>query len=183
VRIRAAGYTRKSSPDHERRKLAQAGKTGACGESRVSPAAYQGTVNSVSLPSVAAVADMVAPVVLITTGVLMANGILATYTSVNDHIQTLRDSRLGTSADEKLREIDRQLSAESRRARLLLGAVLTIFGGIALLVLSVVGIGMAEVHRSETVGAAALGLVIAGLVTELGGLMVVAAAYAPRRRP
>jgi hypothetical protein len=37
------------------------------------------------------------------------------------------------------------------------------------------------VHRSKTVGAAALGLVIDGLVTMLGGLVVVAAAYAPRR--
>jgi hypothetical protein len=49
-------------------------------------------------------------------------------------------------------------------------------------VLSVARIGLTEVHRSETVGAAALGLVIAGLVAMLGGLVVVAAAYAPRRR-
>jgi len=48
-------------------------------------------------------------------------------------------------------------------------------------VLSVVCIGMAEVHKSETTGAAALGLVIAGVVTMLGGLVVAAAAYAPGR--
>lgn len=134
-----------------------------------------------SLPSVAAVADMVAPVVLITTGVLMANGILATYTTVNDRVRTLQRERLDTTAGEQLREIDRQLPVMTRRTRLLLAAVLTIFGGITLLVLSVVGIGMAEVHKSETVGAAALGLVIAGLVTMLGGLVVVAVAYKPQR--
>ncbi len=129
----------------------------------------------------AAVADMVAPVMLITTGVLMANGTMATYTSKNYLIRTLRGERADTPADEKLREVDQQLPTMTRRARLLITAVLVIFGGITLLVLSVVGIGMAEVHKSETVGAAALGLVIAGLVTMLGGLVVVAAAYTPRR--
>jgi hypothetical protein len=130
---------------------------------------------------VAAVADMVAPVVLITTGVLMANGILATYTTINDRVRTLKRDRLDTPGGDKLQEIERQLPPMTRRARLLLSAVLVIFGGITLLVLSVVCIGMAEVHRSETVGAAALGLVIAGLVTMLGGLVVVAFAYAPGR--
>jgi hypothetical protein len=126
---------------------------------------------------------MVAPVVLITTGVLMANGIMATYTAINDRIRTLRRERLDNPSGEHLNEIDRQLEQTTRRARMLLASVLVVFGGIFLLVLSVVCIGMAEVHRSETVGAAALGLVIAGLVTMLGGLVVVAAAYAPRRGP
>jgi len=119
--------------------------------------------------------------VLITTGVLMANGILATYTVIIDRIRTMKRERLDNPSGEKLHEIDRQLPVMTRRARLLLVAVLIIFGGIFLLVLGVVCIGMAEVHRSETVGAAALGLVIAGLVTMLGGLVVVAAAYAPGR--
>ena len=136
-----------------------------------------------SLPSVAAVADMVAPVVLITTGVLMANGILSTYTVLNDRVRTLKRDRLDTPDGEKLAEIDRQLPTMTRRTRLLLSAVLVIFAGITLLVLSVVCIGMAEVHKSETVGAAALGLVIAGLVTMLGGLVVVAVSYAPQRGP
>jgi len=100
---------------------------------------------------------------------------------INDRIRTLKRERLDTPSGEKLDEIDRQLPAMTRRARLLLVAVLVIFGGIFQLVLGVVCIGMAEVHRSETVGAAALGLVIAGLVTMLGGLVVVGVAYAPRR--
>jgi Protein of unknown function (DUF2721) len=137
----------------------------------------------VPLPSVTAISDMVAPVVLITTGVLIANGLLSTYTAINDRIRILKRDRLDTPAGEKLEEIDRQLPSMSRRARLLLSAVLIIIGGITSLVFSVVCIGMAEVHRSETVGAAALGLVIAGLGTMLAGLVVVAVAYAPGRGP
>jgi hypothetical protein len=131
---------------------------------------------------VAAVADMVAPVVLITTGVLMANGILSTFTVINDRIRTLKRERLETPSGDKLDEIERQLPPMTLRARLLLVAVLIIFGGIFQLVLAIVCIGLAEAHRSETVGAAGLGLVIGGLVTMLGGLVVVAVAYAPRRR-
>jgi hypothetical protein len=52
---------------------------------------------------------------------------------------------------------------------------------ITSLVLAVVSIAMALVHNSETVGAIALGLVIAGAVMLLGGLVVVALAYAPQR--
>jgi hypothetical protein len=44
------------------------------------------------------------------------------------------------------------------------GAVLFVFGAITSLVLAVVGIAMALVHSSETVGAIVLGLVIAGVV-------------------
>jgi len=58
----------------------------------------------------------------------------------------------------------------TRRVRLLHAAVLMIFGAITSLVLAVVGIGMAEVHASETIGDVALGFVIAGAVTMLGGL-------------
>lgn len=68
-----------------------------------------------------------------------------------------------------------------RRVQRLHGAVLIIFGGIALLVLSVVGIAFAVVNDSETVGAVALGLVIAGTVAMLTGLVVVVIAYVPRR--
>ena len=57
---------------------------------------------------------MVAPVVLITTGVLMANGILATYTTINDRIRSLKRERLDTPDGEKLEEIDRQASRSTR---------------------------------------------------------------------
>jgi Protein of unknown function (DUF2721) len=135
----------------------------------------------VELSSVTAIADMVAPVVLITTGVLMANGLLSTYTVLIDRIRALKREHLATSSGEKLHEIELQLPAMTRRLHLLYGAVLTIFCGITLLVLSVIGIAMAEVHGSETVGAIALGFVVAGAVAMLVGLVVVALAYASRR--
>ena len=133
------------------------------------------------LSSVSAIEDMLAPVVLITSGILVANGLLSTYTYVIDHIRALKRERLDTPSGEELNEIDGQLATMVRRVRLLQGAVLTIFGGIALLVLSVVGIGFAVVNESETVGAVALGLVIAGTIAILTGLVVVAIAYAARR--
>jgi Protein of unknown function (DUF2721) len=147
----------------------------------VSAAPGPGTMTGVKLPSVTAIADMVAPVVLIAASVLLANGLLSTYTAVMDRIRTLKRQRLHTPGGEGLHEIDRQLATMVRRVRLLHGAVLVIFGGIALLVLSVVAIAMAEVHNSETQGAVALGLVIAGTIAMLAGLLVVAIAYAARR--
>jgi len=138
-------------------------------------------MTAMKLASVTAIADMVAPVVLITTGVLMANGLISTYTLIIDRIRALKRERLETSRPEKLPEIDQQLATMTRRVRLLHAAVLTIFAGITSLVLAVVSIGMAEVHQSEIIGDVALGFVIAGAVTMLGGLVVVALAYAVRR--
>ena len=136
---------------------------------------------AMKLASVTAIADMVAPVVLITTGVLMANGLLSTYTVKIERIRALKRKRLETSSPEKLPEIDQQLATMTRRVRLLHAAVLMIFGAITSLVLAVVSIGMAEVHGSETIGDIALGFVIAGTVAMLGGLVIVAFAYAPGR--
>ena len=133
------------------------------------------------LAAVSAIADMVAPVVLITTGVLMANGLLSTYTVIIDRIRALRRERLDTPGGGRLDEIDQQLPTMIRRVRLLHVAVLFIFGAITSLVLAVVGIAMALVHNSETVAAIALALVIAGVIMLLGGLVVVALAYAPRQ--
>jgi hypothetical protein len=138
-------------------------------------------MTAMKLSSVTAIADMVAPVVLITTGVLLANGLLSTYTVIIERIRALKRERTETSGREKLPEIDQQLTTMTRRVRLLHIAVLMIFGAITSLVLAVVSIGMAEVHQSETVGDVALGFVIAGTVTMLGGLVVVAFAYAPGR--
>jgi Protein of unknown function (DUF2721) len=138
-------------------------------------------MTAMKLSSVAAIADMVAPVVLITTGVLMANGLLSTYTVIIDRIRALKRERIETSIPEKLPEVDQQLATMTRRVHLLRGAVLMIFGAITSLVLAVVSIGMAEVHSSETIGDVALGFVIAGTVAMLAALVVVALAYAPGR--
>jgi hypothetical protein len=98
-----------------------------------------------------------------------------------NQIRTSKRERLDTPSGERLHEIDRQLAIMDRRVELLHDAVLIVFGGIALLVLSVVGIAFAVANESETVGAVALGLVIAGTVAMFTGLVVVVIAYAPRR--
>jgi hypothetical protein len=138
-------------------------------------------MSRVKLASVTAIADMVAPVVLITTGVLMANGLLSTYTVIIERIRALKRERLDTSSGDSLPEIDEQLTTMTRRVHVLRGAVLIIFAAITCLVLSVVCIGLASVHNSETVGDIALGFVVAGTVTMLGALVAVAIGYAARR--
>ena len=127
------------------------------------------------IPSVTAIADMVAPVVLITTGVILATGLLSTYTVLMDRIRGLRHE---PGSDE----IDRQLATLTRRTRLLQVAVLLTFLGIALFIGSVVWIAVAEAANSETFGAVAVWHILTGLTALLASLVVIAAAYWARGR-
>ncbi len=73
---------------------------------------------------------------------------------------------------ERLTQIDTQLPMLLRRHRLLHNAVLVINAGVAVLVLSVIAIGVAVTGRSAAGTAAlALVLVLAGTVMPLGGLL------------
>ncbi len=157
----------------------QAGSAGRR-RSTVSATPGPGTMSGVQLASVTAISDMVAPVVLITTGVLLANGLLSTYTLIIERIRTLKRERLDSPSQDRLPEIDEQLTTMIRRVHVLRGAVLIIFGAITSLVLSVVCIALASVQKSETVGAIALGFVIAGTVIMLCALVAVAIGYAAR---
>ena len=94
---------------------------------------------------------MVAPVVLITTAAILSGGLVTMYGSVNDRMPMLL-----------------------RRHRLLHDAVLLIYAGLAVLVLSVIAIAVAVTNRSGPVGTTALVLVLAGTVTLLGGLLFAA---------
>jgi hypothetical protein len=120
---------------------------------------------------------MVAPVVLITSGVLVGNGLLATYTVVLDRIRDLKRLRIEAPRGEMLHEIDRQLATRLYRVRRLHAAVLIIFGGTSSLVLSVVAIAVAEASRSEAFGVLAVCLIFAGLVAMHAGLVIVTIAY------
>jgi hypothetical protein len=123
------------------------------------------------------------------TAVDFFNGLgalLAMYGSVNDRVRAIYDERLEilTGADgtlvsaareppsgwERLTQIDAQLSRLLRRHRLLHNAVLLIYAGVAVLVLSVITIGIAVTASSGAAGTAALVLVLAGTVMLLGGL-------------
>jgi len=140
--------------------------------------------------AVTAVQAMVAPVVLITTAAILSGALLTMYSSVNDRMRAMDGERLDilTSAAgtllsaaevppagrERLTQIDTQLPLLLRRHHLLHNAVLLIYAGVAVLVLSVIAIGVAVTGSSGAAGTTALALVLAGTVTLLGGLLFAA---------
>jgi hypothetical protein len=140
--------------------------------------------------AVTAVQAMVAPVVLITTAAILSGALLTMYGSVNDRMRAMDHERLQilTGADgtlvsaaevppsgrERLTQIDTQLPRLLRRHRLLHNAVLLIYAGVAVLVLSVITIGIAVTASSGAAGITALVLVLAGTVMLLGGLLFAA---------
>ena len=129
---------------------------------------------------------MVAPVVLITTGGMITNGLLAMYGAVNDRMREMTAERLEilTGPDgellspanvspvgqERLAEIRDQLPRLVLRHRLVRHSVLLIYGALGLLGLSVIGIAIAVQTHSEVVGSAALALVLGGVVVLFSGL-------------
>jgi hypothetical protein len=141
--------------------------------------------------AVTAVQAMVAPVVLITTAAILSGALLTMYGSVNDRMRVMDHERLeiltgaaGTllsaaaevppSGRERLTQIDTQLPRLLRRHRLLHNAVLLIYAGVAVLVLSVITIGIAVTASSGAAGTASLVLVLTGTVMLLGGLLFAA---------
>jgi hypothetical protein len=133
---------------------------------------------------------MVAPVVLITTAAILSGALLTMYGSVNDRMRAMDHERLEIltgaagallstaevppSGRERLTQIDTQLPMLLRRHRLLHNAVLLIFAGVAVLVLSVIAIGVAVTGSSGAAANAALALVLTGTVMLLGGLLFAA---------
>jgi len=144
----------------------------------------------VDLTAISAIQAMVAPVVLITAAALLSGALLGMYGAVNDRMRAMSHERLDilTGADgtllavaqvpasgrERLTQIDAQLPMLLRRHRLLHDAVLLMFAGVAVLVLSVVAIGLAVTNRWGPVGTVALVLVLVGTVTLLTGLLFAA---------
>jgi Protein of unknown function (DUF2721) len=140
--------------------------------------------------AVTAIQAMVAPVVLITTAAILSGALLTMYGSVNDRMRAMDRERLdiltGTAGTllsaaevppagrERLTQIDAQLPMLLRRHRLLHNAVLLIYAAVAVLVLSVIAIGVAVTGSSGAAGIAALALVLAGTVMLLGGLLFAA---------
>lgn len=140
--------------------------------------------------AVTAVQAMVAPVVLITAAAILSGALLTMYGSVNDRMRAMDHERLEIltgaagallaaaevppSGRERLTQIDTQLPMLLRRHRLLHNAVLVIYAGVAVLVLSVITIGVAVTGSSGAAGTVALALVLAGTVMLLGGLLLAA---------
>jgi hypothetical protein len=146
----------------------------------------RGKTRRVTLTAVNAISAMVAPVVLLTTGGLLTNGILTLYSAVNDRMRDMTRERLeirrGPGGEllsevpaidqERLDEIEVQLPMMLRRHHLIRSSVLLIYSGIGVLGLSIIFIAVAVGEDSEGFGRAALGLVLAGTVIMLAGIVV-----------
>jgi hypothetical protein len=140
-----------------------------------SPGHYQ----RVSLSPVSAIADMVAPVVIITLAAFLSNGLLTVSVTFGGWVLALDRERhsilrgpQGEMLDqasvppadrERLTQIRDDTLAIARRIQRLRTAVLMIWIAIGLLVLGVAAIAAAVTARSEALGFTALALVLAGV--------------------
>src|SRR5260370_30460077 len=140
--------------------------------------------------AVTAVQAMVAPVVLITAAGTLSGALLTMYGRAMDRVRAMDRERLDIftgaagsllsaaevppAGRERLTQIDAQLPMLLRRHRLLHNGVLLIYAGVAVLVLSVIAIGVAVTGSSGAAGTSALALVLAGTVMLLGGLVFAA---------
>ncbi len=148
-----------------------------------------GQDREVSLAGVGAISSMVAPVVLITMGALVANGLLFASTGLHNRMWDLAreefDIRTGPHGElldattvpsvgrARLAEIERERPLILRRHQLLQRALMLIYAGIAVLVLSVITIGVAVKSDSQAGGSVALSLVLAGTIGEFAGVVTV----------
>ena len=156
--------------------------------------AESGEDQRVTLAAVNAISAVVAPVVLLSVGSLISNGLLTVYNSVNERVRMMTRERVdiltGPAGEklevasvpvmgrERLDEIKIQLPLILRRHRLTRLSVLTIYAGVGVLGLSIVVIAIAVVLDNETAGRVALGLVLAGTVVMLLGIGVAALSLA-----
>lgn len=140
--------------------------------------------------AITAINAMVAPVVLVTAAGILSGALLTMYMSIDARMRAMDNERLEILTDaagalvskadisasrrERLSEIDRELPLLLRRHHLLHNAILIIFAGISVLVLSVIAIGVAVTSASDTVGNAGLALVLSGTLTILAGLVLAA---------
>jgi hypothetical protein len=128
---------------------------------------------------VSAIADMVAPVVIITLAAFLSNGLLTASITLAGWVLALDRERHGIlrgphgemldggsvpPADrERLTQITNDTLQITRRIQHLRTAVLMIWMAIGLLVLGVAAIAAAVTARSEALGFTALALVLAGV--------------------
>jgi Protein of unknown function (DUF2721) len=149
-----------------------------------------GQDQQVTMTAVNAISDMVAPVVLLTVGGMLTNGLLGAYSGVSDRLREMTRERIeirsgpdGTVLDlakvgaigrERLAEIDHQVPTILARLHRTRIALLLIYIAIAVFGLSIIAIAVAVSEDSEAFGQAALGLVLAGTVLLLVGIVVAA---------
>jgi hypothetical protein len=148
----------------------------------------------VTLTAVNAISDIVAPVVLLTVGGMLSNGLITIYNDIDNRMREMTRERLeirrgpaGQVLDddsvpaidrERLYEIGVQLPMMLRRHKLTRVSVLIIYVAIAVFGLSIVVIAIAVSANDEIAGRVALGLVVAGTIIMLLGLAVAATSVA-----
>jgi len=142
-----------------------------------------------SLSPVSAIADMVAPVVLITLATIFANGLNTLSIALTDRVLELYRERLGILRGphgemldedsvppvdrERLKQISALTPLMIRRIERCRTAVVIIWIAVGLLVLSVAAIAVAVTARSEAFAFTALALVLAGLAGVFAGIATV----------
>lgn len=143
-----------------------------------------------TLTSVQAIEAMVAPVVLITAGGILSNGVMSISASVNDRMRTMNHERLALLTDPdgglkavealpaahraRMGQIDAQMPMLARRHHLMQTSLLTIYLAVATLVVAVVTLGVAVPAGSDQVGLAALALILLGTTGLLASLVMAA---------
>jgi hypothetical protein len=148
----------------------------------------------VSLSPLSAIADMVAPVVLITVATIFSNALLTIAVAMTDRALALDQERLNILAGphgeildedsvppkdrERLRQISAQLPRLIRHARRGRIAVLIVWIAIGLLVLSTAAVAVAATAHSEAFAFTALALVLAGVAGLFAALATVTVAQA-----
>ena len=140
------------------------------------------------LTAINAISAMVAPVVLLTVGSLISNGLLIVYSSLGERMREMTRERIeiltgpaGEMLDvgavtvmsrERLDEIQHQLPLLLRRHRMTRASVLVIYAAIGILALSIICIAIAVGEDTETVARVALAFVLAGTIILIVGIGV-----------
>jgi Protein of unknown function (DUF2721) len=137
---------------------------------------------------------MVAPVVLLTVGGMLSNGLITIYNDITNRMremtrerleirrgpagEVLDDTSMPALDQERLHEIGVQLPMMLRRLKLTRASVLAIYVSIVVCGLSIIAIAVAVSTDAEIAGRLALGLVVAGTAIMLVGLAVAVASVA-----
>lgn len=137
-----------------------------------------------------AIQFILAPVVMVTSCAILANGILSRYASINDRMRSLTMERLdllrgsdgsmsisSVAGDrlkvERLHEIDEQLPRLLHRHRLAHNSALATYLAVLIFVVSMLAIALAVLPNSATLAAIALVLFLAGTVVLLVGVLLI----------
>ena len=142
-----------------------------------------------SLSPVSAISDMVAPVVLITMGVIFSNALMNFTTAFADRVLAMDRERLGilrgpngemldedsvpANDRERLRQISDVTPRLVKRIEQSRAAIIIVWVAIGLLVLSVAAIATAVTAHSEAFAFTALAMVLAGVAGMFAGIATV----------